>query len=97
MSAAGQKDTKMADSPDATNDVGNHKDRAAGPGASTSTPRWVKVFGLITLVLLLLFVVVHLAGGGFGAHTHSGSGGADGHGPPAAGHAPAHRPADHTP
>jgi hypothetical protein len=28
------------------------------------TPRWVKVFGLIALVVLVLFVVVLLVGGG---------------------------------
>jgi hypothetical protein len=27
-------------------------------------PRWVKVFGLVALALLALFLVVHLAGGG---------------------------------
>jgi hypothetical protein len=29
---------------------------------STSTPRWVKVFGVVTIVLILLFVVVVVAG-----------------------------------
>jgi hypothetical protein len=33
-----------------------------------STPRWVKVFGIIALILVLLFVILHLAGGGFGHH-----------------------------
>ncbi len=33
------------------------------PGA----PRWVKVFGIIVVVLVVAFVVLHLAGGGFGA------------------------------
>jgi len=37
---------------------------------TTSTPRWVKVFGVIALVLLLLFVIALLAGGhGPGRHT----------------------------
>ena len=32
-------------------------------------PRWVKVFALIALALLILFLVVHLAGGGMhGGH-----------------------------
>jgi hypothetical protein len=39
----------------------------AYPGA----PRWVKVLGIITLALVVLFVVVHLAGGGF-RHHHLG-------------------------
>lgn len=32
------------------------------------TPRWVKVFGIIFLVLVVLFVILHLAGGGFQGH-----------------------------
>lgn len=38
-------------------------------GATTGTPRWVYVLGLIALVLALLLVVMHLTGGGFGSHT----------------------------
>jgi len=36
-----------------------------------STPRWVKVFGIIVIVLILLFVILHLTGnslGGPGGH-----------------------------
>jgi hypothetical protein len=33
-----------------------------------SMPRWVKVLGLIVLGLVILFVLVHLLGGGFRAH-----------------------------
>jgi hypothetical protein len=33
------------------------------------TPRWVKVFGMITLVLVVMFVVLHLTVGGPGSHT----------------------------
>ena len=32
------------------------------------TPRWVKMFGLLALALVLLFVIEHLAGGGFRSH-----------------------------
>jgi hypothetical protein len=32
------------------------------------TPRWVKVFAGVLAVLLLVFLVMHLAGGGFGDH-----------------------------
>ena len=32
------------------------------------TPRWVKVFGIIALVLVLIVVGIHLAGGGFHSH-----------------------------
>jgi hypothetical protein len=35
--------------------------REHGPVAST--PRWVKVFGTISLILMLLFVLLHLPGG----------------------------------
>lgn len=28
---------------------------------SNGTPRWVKVFGIVALVLVLLFVILHLA------------------------------------
>lgn len=44
------------------------------PGAAeddspdVGTPRWVKVFGAVAVLLLLAFVVMHLAGGGFGHH-----------------------------
>jgi hypothetical protein len=36
------------------------------------TPRWVKVFGIFALVLVLLFVVLHLTGRGLGDHRPSG-------------------------
>jgi len=38
-------------------------------GSTTSIPRWVKVFGTIALVLVLLFVILHLTGRGLGGHT----------------------------
>lgn len=33
-------------------------------GSTYSTPHWVKVFGIIAIVLVLAFLTVHLAGGG---------------------------------
>lgn len=33
----------------------------------TATPRWVKAFGAVALLLFVVFVVAHLAGG-FGSH-----------------------------
>jgi len=39
-------------------------DRGSTPG----TPRWVKVFGLIAIILVLLFVILHLIGLGLGGH-----------------------------
>jgi ABC-type transporter Mla subunit MlaD len=46
----------------------------AGPnrGSTTGAPRWVKVFGIIFIVLVLVFVILHLTGnslGGPGSHT----------------------------
>lgn len=38
----------------------------------TGMPRWVKVSGLIGILLVLVFVTVHLAGGGFRGHLHGG-------------------------
>ena len=32
------------------------------------TPRWVKVFGIIAIVLILLFIVLHLTGNSLGGH-----------------------------
>ena len=43
-------------------------DSPAYPGA----PRWVKILGAITLALAVVFVAVHLAGGGF-HHAHGGA------------------------
>ena len=36
--------------------------------ANTSTPLWVKVFGIIAIVVFVAFVVLHVAGGGPGRH-----------------------------
>ena len=33
---------------------------------NTGTPRWVKAFGIVAFVLLVLFVVLHLTGNGLG-------------------------------
>lgn len=51
--------------------AGPDQDPGAGPDheATHTTPRWVKVFGMITLVLLVAFVVLHLTVGGPGSHT----------------------------
>jgi hypothetical protein len=32
------------------------------------TPRWVKAFGVVIVAVVLLFVILHLAGGGPGIH-----------------------------
>ena len=38
------------------------------PSDNVSTPKWVKVFGIAALVLVLLFVASHLIFGGFAGH-----------------------------
>jgi hypothetical protein len=42
------------------NETGTAKDRESIPG----TPRWVKVFGIIALVVVAVFLVLMFAGGG---------------------------------
>ncbi|HEV8635254.1 MAG TPA: hypothetical protein VG370_13565 [Chloroflexota bacterium] len=55
-------------------------------GAPPGTPRWVKVFGIVALVLVLLVVAVMVAGGGeHGPGRHMPSGGTGGPTPPIAG------------
>ena len=72
----------MADPP--TNpDAGTDPDDFVPTGA----PRWVKVSGIIAIVLMVLVLVVMLASGGRhgpGRHLRSGDGG--GHGPPSGSH-----------
>jgi hypothetical protein len=54
------------------------------------TPRWVKAFGIVVLVLVLLVVVIMAAGvgGRHGPGRHMPSVGAGGHTPPVAGGPP---------
>jgi hypothetical protein len=54
----------------------------AYPGA----PRWVKILGVVSLALVVAFVALHLAGGGFRRHVHFG-----GETPPSATHESGHR------
>lgn len=50
--------------PDSNSDTGD--DTGVGPdrGSITSTPRWVKVFGIIAIVPVLLFVIMMFISGG---------------------------------
>ena len=67
----------MADSPpypDSVDDAGV----APGRGSTPGTPRWVKVLGIVGLVLVLLIAGLMLFGGGQhgpGRHTQSGDAG----------------------
>jgi hypothetical protein len=56
--------------PGSDDNTRDEPDRGSHPG----TPRWVKVFGIICLVLILLFVVMTFAGGGHGPGRHEASG-----------------------
>ncbi|HET9224866.1 MAG TPA: hypothetical protein VFO07_20300 [Roseiflexaceae bacterium] len=60
----------MADSPP-------YRDPRQETGGRPSTPRWVKLFGIVVIVLALLFVISLLAGvqHGPGLHTPSSSAG----------------------
>ena len=48
-------------------------------GSTSGTPRWVKVFGLIALALIVLFVISLAAGVRHGPGLHAPSGDAGGH------------------
>lgn len=37
------------------------------------TPTWVKIFGIVVIVLVLLFVVLQIVGGGHGPRRHLSS------------------------
>lgn len=56
--------------PDTATDVISTEDQPP------STPRWVKVFGIIGVVLALLFGIIKLAGGDHGPARHLPSGSA---------------------
>ena len=45
-----------------------YPDHNGDSGDDTGTPRWVKVFGIIVLVLVLLFVILMLTGHSPGRH-----------------------------
>jgi len=66
-------ETHMADPPrypDTDDDTGVGPDRES----TTGTPRWVKVFGIIALVVVLLFVILLFTrgpGGGHGPSRHT--------------------------
>jgi hypothetical protein len=64
---ATEKGTLMADSSPYP-DSGDDASAAPDGGSTTGTPRWVKVSGIIALILVLLVVVMLLIGGGPGGH-----------------------------
>jgi len=74
---ATEENTHMAGLPP---DTGVGRDRESTPG----TPLWVKVFGIIALAVVLLFVILLLFGGGHGPGRHTPSGDAGGNRSPSA-------------
>lgn len=45
------------------------RDGGVGPFArDREIPRWVKIFSVVGIVLVVLFIVLHLSGHGFGGH-----------------------------
>lgn len=56
----------------------------ADPSVYRGTPRWVKIFGIIAIVLVVLYIILHVAGvgGRHGPGRHSGSGDVSGPVPP---------------
>jgi len=56
----------MADPP-AARDAGAADER----GSTVGVPRWVKVFGIVALVVVVLFVVLMLVQGGHGPSRHT--------------------------
>jgi hypothetical protein len=81
-----EEDTHMADPPPYPDSSGDEPDR----GSTTGTPRWVKVFGIIVIVLVLGFVILKFGGvgppGDHGPGRHAPSGEVGGHTPPEGGH-----------
>jgi hypothetical protein len=49
-------------------DTPNDAGRGLPQRSTTGTPRWVKVFGIVIVALILVFAVLHFAGHGFGGH-----------------------------
>jgi hypothetical protein len=65
----------FASDPHLKGDTPNQTDGGPDHGSTASAPRWVMVFGMVVVVLVLLFVVLHLTGvHSFGGHTPVPSG-----------------------
>ena len=62
-------------------DLPPYSDRSQDTDTRPGMPRWVKVFGIIVIILALLFVISLLAGVQHGPGMHTPSGDAGGHTP----------------
>lgn len=56
----------LSPNPRSNGDTGMGPDRESPAG----TPRWVKVFGLVAFVLVLVVAILHLTGHGLGPGDH---------------------------
>ena len=65
MTAYGQRKVSQAALPSRSSDDARS---GTGRGSTTRTPRWVRVVGIHAIGLTLLFVVMHLIGGGLRSH-----------------------------
>jgi hypothetical protein len=74
----------MADLPPSP-DANSNPDVGPGRELPPGIPRWVKVFGIVALVLVLLVIIMlFVSGGSHGPGRHIPSGGAGSHMPPIA-------------
>lgn len=48
--------------------TGDETDLGPDRGATTGTPRWMKVVGISVIVLVVLVVILVVSGGGLGGH-----------------------------
>ena len=59
-------DSKSSHDPDRPTDgARSRRDDESPP----PTPRWVRIFAIIAILLILAFLISHLAGGGFRGHS----------------------------
>jgi len=63
------EETHMAD-PTSYPDTGDDTGVGSDDESNTNTPRWVKVFGIIALVAVLLFAVLQFTGNEHGPSRH---------------------------
>lgn len=73
MTHAREREPLMPDQP--THSDTDDESENVEPVSTTGTPRWVKVFGMIALALVLLLVILQfVGGGGHGPRRHEGHG-----------------------